>query len=91
MLNYGYALLESQTRIQSVTNGFDTMTGICHKVSEDTPSYVLKVMEPERTRLDRTALEFALSQTFSMKDFYLRKDSVSRLGPELARILVESL
>lgn len=91
MLNYGYALLESQTRIQTVSDGFDPMAGIYHEVSEGTPSYVLDVMEPDRPRLDRIVLEFATSQTFSMKDYYLRKDGVCRLGPELSRALVQLL
>jgi len=87
LLNYGYAILESRMRIQAVSDGFDPMAGIYHEVSEGTPSYVLDVMEPDRPRIDRAVLEFALSQTFSMKDFYLRKDGVCRLGPELARHL----
>jgi len=91
MLNYGYAILESQTRVQTVSDGFDPLAGIYHEVSEGTPSNVLNVMEPDRPRIDRAVLEFALSQTFSMKDFYLRKDGVCRIGAELVRNLVVNL
>ena len=91
MLNYGYALLESRTRLKTVSEGFDPMAGIYHELSEGTPSYVLDVIEPDRPRVDRAILEFALSNTFSVKDFYLRKDGVCRLGPELARNLAMKL
>lgn len=67
------------------------MAGIYHEVSEGAPAYALDVMEPDRPRVDRAVLEFAQSQTFSVKDFYLRKDGVCRLGPELARALVKRL
>lgn len=91
MLNYGYALLESRTRLRVLSEGFDPLAGIYHEISEGAPSFVLDEMEPDRPRIDRAVLEFALSQTFGVKDFYLRKDGVCRLGPELTRILVHQL
>lgn len=88
MLNYGYAVLESQLRLKIVSEGYDPLAGIYHDRNKTSPGYILDMMEPDRPRIDRTVIEFALSRKFSVKDFYIRKDGVCRLGPELARALV---
>lgn len=91
MLNYGYAWLESQTRIKLVSEGYDPSYGIYHEMRDGASSYVFDMMEPLRPKVDRVVLEFAQSQTFSVKDFDVQKDGVCRLGPELARGLVAVL
>lgn len=88
MLNYGYAMLEADMRIKCIAQGYDPRIGIAHRPSKDTKDpFLFDVMEPFRPAVDRAVLEFALSETFSPKDFVLRSDGVCRLSPQLARVL----
>lgn len=88
MLNYGYAMLEADLRIKCITQGFDPRIGIAHRPDKGSPDpFLFDVMEPFRPVVDRAVLEFALSETFSPKDFVLRSDGVCRLSPQLARAL----
>jgi CRISPR-associated protein Cas1 len=85
MLNYGYAILESQVRIQSVADGYDPTLGIMHECREGSSAFVFDKMEPERPKIDRSILEFVKSHTFQAADFVIRLDGVCRLNPEMAK------
>jgi CRISPR-associated protein Cas1 len=88
MLNYGYAVLESQVRTQLVHEGLDLTFGMMHTMRPDRPALVLDIMEPGRPLVDRAVLDFALGQTFSPADFSITLEGVCRLHPQLARRLV---
>ncbi len=87
MLNYGYAVLESQIRLDVVAHGYDPNFGIFHGNYEERPSYVLDLIEPHRPEVDKAVLEFALNERFTVKDFYIRQDGMCRLSAKLAAIL----
>lgn len=90
MLNYAYAMIESELRIKAAAEGYDPMAGIYHHAAKGSPAYVFDLMEPERPRVDRAVLKFALSGRFAAADFVLRKDGVCRLGPQLAKVIASS-
>ena len=46
------------------------------------------LMESERPRVDRSVLDFVRSHVFDPTDFVIRIDGVSRLNPEMARMVV---
>ena len=83
ILNYAYAVLESQVQIQVCSDGFDPTQGIMHETREGSSAFVFDMMEPERPRVDRTVLEFVKANTLHPADFTMRKDSVCRLDPEM--------
>jgi CRISP-associated protein Cas1 len=85
MLNYAYAVLESQVRIQITSEGYDPTIGFMHASNSGRDALVLDLMEPLRPIVDRGVLEFVQSQTFHPADFTIRSDGVCRLNPELAR------
>ena len=85
MLNYAYAVLQSQIQIALVSQGYDPTIGIMHHTHQGSPAYVLDLMEPLRPVVDAAILKFALKTTFSGADFTLRRDGVCRLNPQLAR------
>ncbi len=85
MLNYAYAVLESQVRLDVLANGYDPQSGFLHSGFRGSPALVLDLMEPLRPVVDAAVLRFALSETFSGADFVLRSDGVCRLNPQLAR------
>ena len=86
MLNYAYAVLEAETRIRIISEGYDPRIGILHvgRKREKQDSFVFDLMEPLRPVVDGAILNFVRDQTFSASDFVLRSDGVCRLSPQLA-------
>ena len=85
MLNYAYAVLESQVRIATVSQGLDPTIGYLHVCRPGRVALVYDLMEPLRPQVDRALLSFVHSHTFSPSDFILRGDGVCRLHPQFAR------
>jgi CRISPR-associated endonuclease Cas1 len=88
MLNYGYAVLESQIRMDVVAAGLDPTMGVIHGRSRGQQGLVLDLMEPQRPIVDRKVLEFVQAHTFHPADFTMRSDGVCRLNPQLALSVV---
>ena len=89
ILNYAYAVLQSQVQIRLVAEGYDPMLGIMHADRDDAAAFVLDMMEPERPKVDRAVLAFLRSEALHPADFTIREDGVVRLNPELARRVTE--
>jgi CRISP-associated protein Cas1 len=85
ILNYAYAVLESQVRIAAVAQGLDPTIGYLHASRPGRISMVYDLMEPLRPQVDRLVLGFLSSHTFSSTDFLLETNGVCRLHPQLAR------
>ena len=88
MLNYAYAVLESQVRMQIVAHGYDPRIGFLHSTGKDRHALVLDLMEPQRPIIDRALLKFVQSQIFEPGDFSIRADGACRINPELAKQIV---
>jgi CRISP-associated protein Cas1 len=87
MLNYGYAVLESQVQIVVVSAGLDPTIGYMHAQHVERSALVLDLMEPLRPVVDRVVLGIARPGALSPTDFILRDDGVCRLNPQFARDL----
>jgi CRISPR-associated protein Cas1 len=85
MLNYGYAVLETQVRIAIAEAGLDPSIGYLHVCQPGRQSLVHDLMEPYRPEVDREVLEITRSETFTPGDFVIDTKGVCRLHPELAR------
>jgi len=85
ILNYDYAVLQSQMQIKLVADGYDPMLGIMHYDRDGAPAFVSDLMEPERPKVDCAVLAFLKSEALHPADFTIREDGVVRLNPELAR------
>jgi CRISPR-associated protein Cas1 len=85
LLNYAYAVLQSQVQIQAVAEGYDPNLGIMHFDREYGPAFVFDLMEPERPKADRVIISFLKSEALHPADFVIRTDGVVRLNPQLAR------
>jgi len=85
ILNYAYAVLQSQVQIRLVSEGYDPMLGIMHYDRDGAPAFVFDMMEPERPKVDGAVLSFLKSEALHPADFSIREDGVVRLNPELAR------
>jgi CRISP-associated protein Cas1 len=88
ILNYAYAVLQSQIQINAVAEGYDPTIGIMHERRDGSPAFIFDMMEPERPWVDRKVLEFVRGHVFDPADFVIRTDGVCRLNPEIARCVV---
>jgi CRISP-associated protein Cas1 len=91
MLNYAYAILQSQVQIDIISAGYDPTIGFLHAHGPERPAFVFDLMEPLRPIADRKILAFVQSHTFHPADFTIRADGVCRLNPEMARRVVTAL
>jgi CRISPR-associated protein Cas1 len=89
-LNYAYAVLERQVRMQIIADGYDPTIGFLHTYGVDRPALVFDLMEPQRPIVDRKVLEFVQAQTFHPADFTMRSDGVCRLNRRMAKLIVQS-
>lgn len=91
ILNYGYAVLQSQVQIALAAAGFDPTIGLMHTERPERPAFVLDLMEPLRPMIDATAINFVRVNTFEPQDFTLDTDGTCRLHPALARRVVTEI
>ena len=85
MLNYAYAILQSQLQIELLSDGYDPAIGVMHHGFKGSPAFVFDLMEPSRPIVDAAILRFDLTTQLTGADFTLRGDGVVRLNPQLAR------
>jgi CRISP-associated protein Cas1 len=88
ILNYAYAGLESEIRIEAISEGYDPTIGIMHEGSDGSSKFIFDLMESERPTVDRAVLDFVKGHVFDPADFVIRTDGVCRLNPEMARMVV---
>ena len=55
---------------------------------ENAPAFVFDLMEPERPKVDRAALDFIKGHVFDPADFVIRSDGVCRLNRIMAHMVV---
>ncbi len=89
MLNYGYAVLESQVRMATVARGLDPHIGYLHVCRPGRSALVYDLMEPLRSQVDRLVCDFVRSHTFTSNDFALTVGGVCRIHPQLSRQVVQ--
>jgi len=87
ILNYAYAVLESQMRAAVVGAGLDPTVGYLHARQPNRLAGVYDMMEPLRPVVDRRALEFVRNRVFQPSDFVVTQTGVCRLHPQLARCI----
>ena len=91
ILNYAYAVLESQVKTQVALASLNPSIGYLHSIKNSNAALVYDLMEPVRPIMDKHILEFVLNRTFQPDDFSLNKKGIVRLHPQLARFLVKAI
>ena len=91
LLNYGYAVLESQVTISATANGLDPTIGYLHSCRKGRNALIYDLMEPLRPVVDRHILRLVRSRKFTPVDFTLNGKGVCRLHPDLSKHVAESL
>jgi CRISPR-associated endonuclease Cas1 len=90
MLNYLYAILESEARIAAVAVGLDPNLGMLHADTDSRPSLACDLMEAVRTHVDEYVLNWITKQTLRREWFFEERDGNCRLMAGFAARLAEA-
>lgn len=90
ILNYLYALLESEARLAAVALGLDPGLGVLHVDTDARDSLACDLMEAVRPQVDGYLLDWITQGPFSKRWFFEQRDGSCRLMSELAIRLSET-
>jgi len=90
MLNYMYALLESEARLAAAAQGLDPSIGFLHVDTDARDSLACDVMEAGRPQVDAFLLDWLLKQPLRREWFFEQTDGSCRLMAPFAAKLSES-
>lgn len=92
LLNYGYAVLESECRKALFSVGLEPTVGFLHEARQAKYPLVYDLQEPYRWIVDTAVISSLEERRFSKKrDFYRTDNYVLRLRAEAARKLLDTL
>lgn len=91
ILNYLYALLESEARLAIAALGLDPGLGFLHADAPRRDSLVFDVMEPIRPRVDAYVFEWIRGEAFRRNWFFEQRDGSCRLMGAFTAQLSETL
>lgn len=91
ILNYLYALLETETRLALIGRGLDPGLGLFHADTANRQSLAADIMEPVRPHVDAYVLNLARTRTFAAKDFCETREGACRLSSTLTHELAATL
>lgn len=90
MLNYLYALLESEARLAAAALGLDPGLGVMHFDSPSRDSLASDLMEPIRPRVDAYVLDWITRSPLRREWFFEQRDGNCRLMASFAQRLSET-
>ncbi|HZQ17466.1 MAG TPA: CRISPR-associated endonuclease Cas1 [Terriglobales bacterium] len=90
MLNYLYALLESESRLAAAALGLDPGLGVLHMDTAARDSLACDLMEAIRPQVDRYVLTWLLSRPLRRDWFFEQRNGNCRLMSSLATQLAET-
>jgi CRISPR-associated endonuclease Cas1 len=90
MLNYLYAVLDSEARLAVAALGLDPGLGVLHVDSGNRDSLALDVLEPVRAQVDSYLLDWVAHQPLRRQWFFEQRDGNCRLMGEFTVRLSET-
>jgi CRISPR-associated endonuclease Cas1 len=90
ILNYLYAILESESRLALATLGLDPGIGVLHNDLRSRDSLACDLMEPVRPKVDSLVLDLLFSQQLRREWFFEQRDGNCRLMGSFAETLSET-
>jgi CRISPR-associated endonuclease Cas1 len=90
ILNYCYALLESETRLAAAAVGLDPGMGLLHVDTPARDSLACDIMEAVRPSVDAWLLDWIMREPFRRSDFFEERNGNCRLLRTLAAKLSET-
>jgi CRISPR-associated endonuclease Cas1 len=89
LINYAYAILETEATITLQAHGFDPGMGTLHTDKRYRGSLAHDLMEPVRPVVDRLVLNLVSEHVLHRGEVYETREGVCRLGPPTARRLAQ--
>jgi CRISPR-associated endonuclease Cas1 len=91
LLNYLYALLESESRLALLAVGLDPTLGVLHADQRNRDSFALDAMEPIRPAVDAFVLDLLEERILSSRDFAELPNGICRVRAPLTHELALTL
>ena len=91
LLNYVYALLESETRLALLAAGLDPTLGVLHADQRNRDSFALDAMEPIRPAVDAFVLDLLEERVLTSRDFIELPNGICRVRAPLTHDLAVTL
>jgi CRISPR-associated endonuclease Cas1 len=90
LLNFLYALLESESRLSAVAMGLDPGVGLLHVDTPNRDSLACDIMEVCRPKVDAFVLNWLQNEPLRKPDFWEDRNGNCRIGSSLAIKLCET-
>lgn len=91
LLNYGYAILESEVRKGINAIGLDISIGFLHELAPSKSPLVYDIQELYRWLVDLSVLQLLEEKQLKKSDFILTENYHLRLKPATAKMLIEKI
>ena len=91
LLNYGYAILESEIRKTINSVGLDYSVGFLHEINPSRTSLVYDVQELFRWLIDISVIQLLEEKKIKKSDFIITENYHIILGEDVAKMLIEKI
>ncbi|WP_420545474.1 CRISPR-associated endonuclease Cas1 [Nitrosopumilus sp.] len=91
LLNYGYAILESEIRKVVNAVGLDYSIGFLHEINQSRTSLVYDIQELFRWIIDVSVIQLLEEKKVKKSDFVITENYHIRLGEDVAKILINKI
>ena len=91
LLNYGYAILESEVRKAVNASGLDYSIGFLHEIFQGKTPLVYDIQELFRWLVDYSIIELLEEYTLKKSDFIVTENYHIRLKESIAKLLIEKI
>ena len=88
LLNYGYAILESEIRKAINGIGLDYSIGFLHEVNQSRTPLVYDIQELFRWLIDISVIQLLEEKKIKKSDFIITENYHTRLGEDVAKLLI---
>jgi len=91
LLNYGYAILESEIRKAINGIGLDYSIGFLHEINQSRTPLVYDIQELFRWLIDVSVIQLLEEKKIKKTDFIITENYHTRLGEDIAKSLIEKI
>ncbi len=91
LLNYGYAILESEIRKSVNGIGLDYSIGFLHEINQSRTPLVYDIQELFRWLIDVSVIQLLEEKKIKKSDFIITENYHTRLGEGVAKLLIEKI
>ena len=91
LLNYGYAILESEIRKAINSVGLDYSIGFLHEINQSRTPLVYDIQELFRWLIDVSVIQLLEEKKIKKSDFIITENYHTRLGEGIAKLLIEKI